>query len=105
MFFFISVNVIAVEFLFCFGTIFCCVLPRQEKEALIYLNPLTPFPLWEEIAGGLKQGWFKEEGSTSLSSTDVHMPCWAAGGTVVSQVGKRPSRGSEVSKRWIGYLV
>lgn len=29
------------------------------EEVLIYLNPLTQFPLWEEIAGGLKQGWLK----------------------------------------------
>lgn len=60
MFSFIFVNATVVEFL-SFWTSFCSVFPRLAKEALIYLNPLTQFPLWEEIAGGLKQGWVKVE--------------------------------------------
>lgn len=40
-----------------------------------------------------------------MEDTEVHILWWAAGGTVVSQVGKRPPRGSKVSERWIGYLV
>lgn len=41
------------------------------EEVLIYLNPLAQFPLWEEIAGGLKQGWLKV--LTSLNIIEVHV--------------------------------
>lgn len=83
--------------LFLFWTIFCCVFPRLAREALIYLNPLTQFPSWEEIAGGAKTRPVKKcrEGSTSLRIYRAQASWWPAGGTVVPEFRRPAPQGPE----------
>lgn len=102
VFFFIVLSATEGGIFLCFSFLFR-VFPGL---ALIYLNPFKLFPLWKEIAEGLKQAGLKVyRDQLHLRSMRCSFSVELQGALLPHSLESVPLRVSKASERWIGYLI